>query len=284
MAAQPGGPYRIEVPFNTMLADLDAGIGRLLRDELAAHAFRDVEVAFEAPTRDWAAGRSAPTLDVFLYDVRRAASAPGDEWREDRSGGTARLARPPVRIECAYAVTAWTRTVENEHQLLSQALAILVAHEELPPEYLGPRLPQAGRVSARIGHARTDGAAEFWSALGAQYKTSVDYVVTVTCDTGLVHDRGPQVRTRALRTERRDTGATEVVRSSGGVVRDATGRPVPGAWLLLPDLGAWARTDVLGRFAFTGVPEGRHRCECRGPDGATATGDLPVPGGLELVL
>ena len=55
------------------------------------------------------------------------------------------------------------------------------------------------------------------------------------------------------------------------------------AWLLLPDVGAWASSGPDGRFAFDGVPGGTHRCECRTADGAVAAGDLVVPGGgLEL--
>ena len=31
----------------------------------------DVELAFDAPTKDWAAKRNVPTLDLYLYDIRR---------------------------------------------------------------------------------------------------------------------------------------------------------------------------------------------------------------------
>src|SRR5688500_16016193 len=115
----------IQVPFNTMLADLDGALRSLLRDELGSHGFDRVEIEFDAPTRDWPSGRSTPTLNLFLYDVRRAAEGPGDGWREHRGNGAARLERAPLRVDCSYAVTAWTRAVQDEHRLLSQTMAVL---------------------------------------------------------------------------------------------------------------------------------------------------------------
>ena len=277
----------IQVPFNTMLADLDGALRSLLRDELESHGFNGVEVEFDAPTREWAGGRSTPTLNLFLHDLRQAAETPGDGWREQRSNGSARLVRPPLRVECTYAVTAWTRAVEDEHRLLSQAMAVLLAYEELPDDdRLGERLRALGSsVTARLGNPRHDATPEFWTALGAEYKLSFDYVVTLPLDPGIVFERGPQVRTQTLSVERMGGGATTELHRAAGVVRDAGGEPVQGAWLLLPDLGAWAQSDAQGRYAFSGVPAGRHLCRCRTESGAAAEGELAVPGrGLDLVV
>ena len=30
----------------------------------------EVEVVFDAPTKDWASRRNVPTIDVYLYDIR----------------------------------------------------------------------------------------------------------------------------------------------------------------------------------------------------------------------
>jgi hypothetical protein len=69
----------------------------------------------------------------------------------------------------------------------------------------------------------------------------------------------------------------------GGIVRSSDGRPVADAWVVLPEVGAWATSGPDGRFTFAGVPAGSHRCECRAPGGAVAGGELVVPGpGLEL--
>ena len=45
----------VDVPLNTMLADLDESLRELLQRELARHGFDGVEIAFEAPAKDWSA-------------------------------------------------------------------------------------------------------------------------------------------------------------------------------------------------------------------------------------
>jgi hypothetical protein len=276
----------IDVPDNAMLADLDRALRSLLRSTLG---FEDVEVAFEAPTREWSAGVSRPTLNLFLYDMRESANAPPADWTEHRANGEARVERPPLKVDCAYSITAWTRAVQDEHRMISQALAVLLAHERLPPEALaGTGLARhAGSIVTRIGRPKAEGSAEFWTALGGQYKLSLDYVVTLPCHPGVTLHRGPEVRTHSVRVRDRDgtrVRATEL-HEAGGTVRSADGAPVQGAWVALPEAGAFATTGADGRFTFGRVSPGSHRCECRAPGGAVATGQLVVPGpGVDLTL
>jgi hypothetical protein len=279
----------VSVPLNTMLADLDAGLRRLLEAELADHGFDGVRVSFEAPTNQWAAGLTAPTVDLFLYDLREAVDVPAGGWSEHRGNGPARLERPPLKLECSYAVTAWTREAEDEHRLLSQTLAVLLAHTRLPDRVLGERLAEAsaaqGPIMTRIGQPKGDKKAEFWTAVGGRYRVSLDYVVTLSIVPGVSLERGPEVRTHTVRVADLHAGARSPFERhrSGGIVRSADGKPVADAWLVLPGLGAWASSGPDGRFAFAGLPAGRHRCECRAPGGAVAAAELVVPGGgLEL--
>ena len=39
---------------------------------------------------------------------------------------------PPLHLELTYAVTAWTKAVEDEHRLLSQLLAVLYSYDDVP--------------------------------------------------------------------------------------------------------------------------------------------------------
>jgi hypothetical protein len=278
----------IDVPFNTMLADLDEALRSLLRSSLAGHGFNGVEIAFDAPSREWAAGLSAPTLNLFMYDLRESAGGAAGEWTEHRANGEARLERPPLRLDCAYSISAWTRAVQDEHRMLSQTLAVLLAHERLPGEVLGNALArQPDGIATRIGRAKREATAEFWTALGGQYKLSLDYVVTLSCDPGVTFHRGPEVRTQTVRVRDRNgsrAAATELNRAAG-IVRRADGSPAAGAWLALPESGAFASAGADGRFVFERVPPGRHRCECRSADGGGASGELVVPGpGIELTL
>jgi hypothetical protein len=262
-----------------MLADLDATLRRLLDAELADHGFDGVRVSFEAPTNQWAAGLTAPTVDLFLYDLREAADVPVGGWTEHRGNGQARLERPALRLECSYAVTAWTREAEDEHRLLSQTLAVLLAHTRLPDALLSEQL--AGPIMTRIGQPKGDHKFEFWTAVGGRYRVSLDYVVTLAVIPGVTFERGPEVRTHTVRV---GAAAQRFERhASGGIVRSPDGEPMADAWVVLPGVGAWARSGPDGRFTFAGVPAGSHRCECRAPGGAVAAGELVVPGGgLEL--
>jgi Carboxypeptidase regulatory-like domain len=50
---------------------------------------------------------------------------------------------------------------------------------------------------------------------------------------------------------------------SVGVAEAATGAPIAGAEVLLPELKLIARTDALGHVAIPGIPEGTHRVRVR---------------------
>src|SRR5919197_3244891 len=129
----------VAVPLNTMLADLDETMRSLLKRELERHGFDGVEIAFDAPSRDWSGQLSAPTVNLFLYDLRESQEARPVEWTHRRGNGQARDVRPPMMMECSYAVTAWTQAVEDEHRLLSQVLGVLFAFPVLPGDAMGAR-------------------------------------------------------------------------------------------------------------------------------------------------
>jgi hypothetical protein len=274
----------IQVPLNTMLADLDESLRRLLSRELERHGFGSVSVVFDAPARDWAVALSGPTVNLFLYDLREASDLREAAWQEHRGNGTARMSRPPLRLDCSYAVTAWARAIEDEHRLLSQVLAVLFAHERLPSDCLAGDLaePSAQRypLSTRIGAAREDGKADFWNAIGGSYKASIDYLVTLSCEPGAVVQRGPEVLRRQLTTRRLGADprvVEELQRVDGIVVDDDGGEPIADAWLALPDIGKWGHSGGDGRFSFQGVPVGSHRCLVRADDGSEGETELVIP-------
>src|SRR4051812_9764597 len=153
----------VDVPLNTAIADLDEALRTLLRRELKRHGFEGVEVAFDAPSKEWSGKLTSPTVDLFLYDLREASERAQSAPSEQRGNGQAVVTPPSLRLELTYAVTAWTKAVEDEHRLLSQVLAILFSYKRLPQEALdgvslkgGPRLAPAHtpRWPPRGGRAR----------------------------------------------------------------------------------------------------------------------------------
>jgi hypothetical protein len=273
----------VDVPLNTMLADLDETLRTTLQRELERHGFDGVEIAFDAPAREWSGQLSAPTVNLFLYDLRESQESRPTEWSHDRANGKARDVRPPMLMECSYAVTAWTQAVEDEHRLLSQVLAVMFAFPALPLDAMPPRLQTlAGRfpLEGRIAQPKADGKADFWNAVGGQYKASLDYVVSIACESGTVLERGPEVRTQTLSQRLSDGPARTVteLHRFGGTVADADGAAVPGAWVALPDLGMLATSGPDGRFVFTRVPSGTHTIQTRTLDGGEAKAEVQVPG------
>jgi hypothetical protein len=275
----------VDVPLNTMLADLDETLRVLLKRELARHGFDGVEVAFDAPARDWSSQLSGPTVNLFLYDLRESHEFRPTEWQRDHSNGRHREVRPPMIMECSYAVTAWTQAVEDEHRLLSQVLGVLFAFPQLPADVLAGRLPETAQrfaIEGRIGQPKSDGKADFWSAVGGQYKASLDYVVTLACESGVAYERGPEVRTQTMGARVSDGpsgGITEMHRF-GGKVLDGDGQPLEDAWITLPELGLFASSDRRGRFILQRVPPGTHKLVARTRDGNEATAEIAVPGAV----
>lgn len=179
-----------------MIHEVDEVLEGLL--SAGALAGSGVEIAFDAPTREWAARRNAPTVDVYLYDIRedvrrreRGAVAVRDE-----RGVVLRRRRPPRWFRLSYLVTAWTKRPVDEHRILSAVLATLLPHELLPPEELTGSLAALGlSVPLTIAalHSEARSTAEIWSALGGELKPSIDVAITVPMPSFPEYDAGPPV-------------------------------------------------------------------------------------------
>jgi len=278
----------VEVPLNTMLADLDETLRGMLKSELERHGFEGIDIAFDAPTREWSGQLSAPAVNLFLYDMRESEEERPSGWTKQRVGDEFVEGPPPMVMEVSYAITGWAQAVEDEHRLLSQVLAVLNAYPHLPEDALNGRLrngSQSMSIKTKIGQSKGD-KADFWTAVGGQYKVSLDYVVRLTVESG-VRRKVPQVRTQTVRTRLLDAPARAVVEMhrTGGTVADGDGEPLKDVWIALPDAGLFASTDADGRFRFDRLSPGRHRLVARSLDGKEATADLDVPGSLlDLVL
>jgi len=280
----------VQVPLNTMLADLDETVRRLLRRELTGRGFDGVEIAFDAPSKEWAAQLSSPTVDLFLYDVRQSEDHKPVDWDERIVNGRTVEIRPPLRIAASYAITAWTREVEDEHRLLSQLLAILYAFDTLPAELsagsLADAIAQPFPLRTKVAEPRQSGSPEFWSSLGGSYKASLDYSVMLSCDSGGSIERGPEVRSQTLRMRNLDGGRASVedLHRVQGVVRDGAGEPVPDAWVVVTDGAGWVACDERGRYAFDRLRAGTYSLRARAPDGREGTAKVAVPGGSADVV
>jgi hypothetical protein len=271
----------VAVPLNTAIADLDEALRTLVKRELEKHGFEGVEIAFDAPSKEWSGKLTGPTVDLFLYDMREALDRAAASPSERRTNGVAIISDPPLQLELTYAVTAWTKAVEDEHRLLSQVLAILYSYSDIPQDVIAENASTTlARAETSVGRPREE-KADFWTSVGGQYKASIDYVVQIVIESGVTFVRGPEVRTTTIRTLQVDSprSTLEELHRIGGTVTDQDGTPLHGAWIALPDSGRWAASDHDGRFTFQRVAAGKHQIVARTAEGHEATATVTVPGG-----
>lgn len=178
-----------------MIAEVDEAVRALVRDD--ALSGTEVDVVFDAPTKDWAARRNAPTVNLYLYDIREDLKkrTRGLLNEYDGNGRVASRRLPPRHFRLSYLVTAWTQRPEDEHRLLSALLACFVRHESVPDDLLaGPlRLGLPVALSVALPPPEDRSFADVWSALGGELKPSLDLVVSAPIDTGQSFRAGPPV-------------------------------------------------------------------------------------------
>ena len=112
-----------------MINEVDETLRNLVRTEVINGA--DVDVLFDAPTREWAARRNTPTIDLYLYDIREDLSRRQTGMIETRNERGVVVERRPVPrfFKLAYLITAWTQRPEDEHRLLSAVLACFMQYD-----------------------------------------------------------------------------------------------------------------------------------------------------------
>jgi hypothetical protein len=170
-----------------MLHLLDESLEAFLRAAVPLPA-REIDVAFDRPDKEWAARVSRPTINLYLWDVRRNVST-CDFDVDDLGEGSGRAHRraPLFRVDCRYLVTAWTSDVRDEHALLGATLAVLLRHTELEREYLQGAYRDVVRVPfIEVGADDGRDNSGFWTALGGQLKPGLDVTVTATVDVALL--------------------------------------------------------------------------------------------------
>ena len=215
-----------------MIHDVDSALRALILREGLDGA--DADVVFDAPTKDWAARRNAPTVDVYLYDIRedlrRRERGMVNEYDDEGRRVVARRL-PPRHFKLSYLITAWTQRPVDAHRLLSALLACFLRHDAVPVDLLGGPLAALGLpvpLSVALPPPEDRSFADVWSALGGELKPSLDIVVSVPTDTGQRHEVGPPV-TAPPRISVGGTGSWPPREERQGRRRGGDGAQEPGA-------------------------------------------------------
>lgn len=182
-----------------MLHLLDESLGAFLRESVPLTA-RSVDLAFDAPDRDWASRVNRPTINLYLWEVRPSV-AEREMGMTDVpvSGGRAHRQGPMPRIECRYLITAWTKDIGDEHALLGRVLTALLVNPVIDRKHLKAPLGDVDPLPTIALRTGADGEnSDFWSALGGQLKPGLDVVITMAVDAVTFREVGPPVETITL--------------------------------------------------------------------------------------
>ena len=183
-----------------MIPDLDVTLRNLLKQKAPPSCgllrAEGTDISFDLPSAEWRGSLEHLTLNCYLYDIRENLARRTHESFIQRSDGGTRAMRrlAPVRIDCGYCITAWSTAgsgavdgsglavaVQQEHQLLSEALRVLLLHPSIPSDVLHGSLvdqvPPYPSVIASDEGVRNQ--PEFWGTLNQPVKPSLNYVVTL---------------------------------------------------------------------------------------------------------
>jgi len=183
-----------------MIHEVDEALRALLNEALREQARfgSGVEVAFDAPTKDWAARRNALTVNAYLYDIREDIRRRdhGLIAEYDAAGRIVARRRPPRHFKLSYLISAWTKRAEDEHRVLAALLTGLLRCEAVPAALLTGSLAALGLpvpMTVALPPPEDRAFADVWTALGGELKPSLDVVVTAPVDTGQAYPAGPPV-------------------------------------------------------------------------------------------
>ncbi|MFO7168798.1 MAG: Pvc16 family protein [Chloroflexota bacterium] len=261
-----------------MLRDLDETIRQIL---IRAGEFdpAEVDISFDIPTREWSSGIQKPTLNCYLFDIRESMGLREDGWQIN-GRGTDRASRhaPPIYYKITYLITAWTRLVEDEHQLLWQVLHTLARFPVLNDPSVFLDADERGRggsqpltdclVGALIDHpfaittivAQPESVlkspGEFWTALENQLKPSLSYAVTLAMNRQAVA-AGKPVLSTGIGIQLPDSTGKLGFRIDR-IFALPRGTPIEGIPVEIEGTAFSARTDDQGRFRPAGLDPGRY--------------------------
>ncbi len=263
-----------------MFSDVDESLRERLTAEMPIEG-NEVDVDFDRPTREWSSRLSKPTLNLFLFDVRERT-----EFRDSTPrpinvlNGTVTKARPPLRIDLSYIVTAWAKEPADEHRILARALSAMYRSSELPAASLAGVLAYSPislltRVMTADHHTKP---ADLWGVLDNELHASLMWVVTAPLDIW-VPETGPMVRTRELRFGEIGREERETFTQIGGTVH-APGDPdaaLAGVTVSVVGTALRATTGADGRFRFEGIRPGDYIVRLDQPEKGSAERNVTVP-------
>jgi len=265
-------------------------IDRMLRHLLISrvdHLTDEAQVRFEPPDENWrtfVSNLSHMALSVYMVELRENRRLRTNERSRTDLGGQVLGELAPCRIDLHYLITAWSPSAPNqaieptvdEHALLYRAAAVLLAAQPLKPTEIYADLPSGfppllADAELPTGVLPGDGFPkypEFWGTMGGRQPWRPAIHLTVTVPVAFDADElGPLVTTQMIGLGQSGPAGAEVLIRIGGVVLDAGGVPIPGAWVRFETPDGFpvhtTETTAQGRYTVDRLAAGRYRCRVR---------------------
>jgi hypothetical protein len=249
---------------------------------------------FTIPDQDWRTKVLAGVgmrLNIYLYEVRENRNFRRAEWDQIAlPDNTVVLSQPPVYLDCHYLISAWsssedsemTSPVLDEHQILSEAMRVLLRNPDVSPGAFG----LGGGVVFQNSHVYLTVAPpepprvlnDFWSTMQLPWRPAVMLVVTAPLDLLLDSPPSPIVTTLIQRFTLIGTSGLEQRIDIGGfVVKAADGSPIAGATVNWVDENQAVTADSQGRYIFTGIMPGVHSFTASAPGMTPVNRNIDIP-------
>ncbi len=210
-----------------MLELLDASIESFLRATASLSA-TDVDVSFEPPDREWSGKLTRPTVNAFLWDIKRSTrSRAGTETYVDRNGVTVRRPALPT-LELRYVITTWTSEHSDERAVLSSVMRALLRYQRVPEAYLPEEIRYLGEPDLMLQSSGEEHV-DVFKALEGQLKPSINAVMYTKFDLDMAEPTAPPVREIGVRTGRIGSAFEPERRRIAGEIVDAEARGAIGA-------------------------------------------------------
>jgi len=217
-----------------MIGDVDSALSQMLSVE--TYPGETIQVDLDPPTKDWAARRSGPVLNLFLNDVREDTRRRRANYEDvTDANGIVVSRRPSERtFMFTYALSAWTSRPADDHHLLGAAMIALLQYQNIPVQYTSGALevltkrfrPAILNVGGVMFSERL--ATELWSAIGGEYRPILAITVSVELPTGMAVEAGPQQTSPPVfNFENTRTGTTSSVQGASPTAPlDEQGNPI----------------------------------------------------------
>lgn len=205
-----------------MIADADTSLANFLASVLDT----GTAVTFETPTDEWAKAVKRPAVSCFLHRVVEDLDRRASDWADERGpDGRVGSRQPPVRhYQLHYQISAWAKSVEEEHRLLGRVMEGCLAGEIVADEHLAGVLEgEVQPLLVRLGVPVPDPGPQphdVWASLGMPLRASLELTLVAPLRPALNTDIAPPAEELTLDMERIGRGSRRIGASDTGLLAE----------------------------------------------------------------